>query len=261
MVRKLLMSMACVAVLSAVSLPANAQLGKSLKSLGKAAKETASNMASDAVANQVSQKVVTYMDQQNKVAAADSQYAKRLDTIAGKYTLVDGLTLNYKVYENPEMNIVSCADGSIRIYSGMLDSLTNDEMLAVIATQIGHLANKDVRDALMKVASGDNAQQASSAQLEKVLSMSGDGFGTIINELLQVPYTLEQNKKADEYAVAFLKKNGKDASALVSALDKFATMEQADADALSADEFAETSSAAKYIKVNADNAERASLIM
>ena len=260
MIKKILMSATLAAIMCAISVPANAQFGKALKGLGKAAKETATNMASDAVANQVAQKVVNYMDQQNTVAAADSEYAKRLETIVGNYKSVDGITLNYKVYENPEMNILACADGSIRIYSGMMDSLTNDEVLAVIATQIGHIANKDARNSLLQVASGDNAEKATSAQLEKMLSMSGDGLGTIINELLQVPYTLDQNKAADIYAVKFLKSNKKDASALASALTKFADMEVADAEAAEADEFAETSPAAKYISVNKENAIRASLI-
>ena len=258
--KKLLMSIALLATLCAISLPANAQFGKALKGLEKSAKKSATNMASDAVANQASAKVVTYMDQQNAVAASDSEYAKRLDSIAAKFTSVDGLNLNYKVYENPEINIISCADGSIRVYSGMLDFLTNDEMLAVIATQMGHLANKDVRDAMMKVASGGNAEQASTAQLEKILSMSGDSFGTVINEFLQVPYTSEQNRKADEYAVKFLKNNNVETSALVSALNKFAELEAADAEALAEDELAEISAANKYNAVNADNATRANLI-
>jgi Zn-dependent protease with chaperone function len=263
MTKKLLSVAALVAVMFALALPANAQFGKALKKAGKSATkavgDVAGDMASDMVANKVSVKMVEFMDNNNTVVTEDSEYYTRLaGLVAAEYVNVDGLTLNYKIYENPEANIITTADGSMRIYTGMMDMLTDDELLAVISTQIGHLANKDVRDALLKVASEDNATKAGSAQLEKLLSFSGDKMGTVINELLQIPYTDEQNKNADSYAYDLLKNNGKNTSALVSALRKFAELEASDATAESED--GEVSAASKYIGVNANNALRASII-
>lgn len=264
MTKKLFMASAIFAVLCAFSITANAQFGKSLKNVGKSVSKAAGSvvgdMASDMVANNVSTKIVQFMDNNNTVLQEDSEYYKRLSNLVAKnYISVDGINLNYKIYENPEVNILATADGSIRIYTGMMDLLSDEELLAVISTQIGHIANKDVRDSLLKVASEDNAGKASSAQLEKMLSFSGDKMGTIVNELLQVPYTDDQNKAADNYAFDLLKKNGVKTDALVSALNKFAELEAADK-AAENDEEAELSAAAKFIGVNSNNATRASLI-
>ncbi len=251
------------AVFAVSSLSVNAQFG-GLKNIGKSVASAAGNiagdMAADVAANTVTNNVVTYMDKNNAVLADDNAYTKRLASLVGtNYVNVDGLSLNYKVYENPEVNILACANGCIRVYSGMMDLLTDDELVAVIANQIGHITNKDTRDALMKMATGDNATNATSAQLNKLLSLSGEKMGTFINELLQVPYSDSQNKAADKYAVTLLKKNGKKAAALESALDKFATMEANDAKAAN-DDSVELSAAYKYIRVNAENASRASLV-
>jgi putative metalloprotease len=220
----------------------------------------AGDMAADVAANNVSLKIADWMDNNNTVADESSEYYKRLSKLVSpNYIAVDGATLNYKVYMNPEANIIGTTDGSIRVYSGLMDILTDDELLSVISVQIGHIANKDARDALLKVSSGDNATKASAAQLEKVLSFSGEKLGTIVNELMQVPYSNKENEAADKFACEFLKKNGASAQGLKSALNKFAEMEANDKKAES-DESLEKSLASKYISVNANNANRAALL-
>ena len=261
MLKKLFLAVVAIALV----VPAQAQLRGLGKSLGNAAKtattavtEAAGDMAADMAANKVSEKLAEFMDANNNVADTDSEYYTRLESLVAKnYTTVDDLSLNYKVYLSDEANILSLSNGNIRVYSGMMDMLSDDELLAVIANQIGHIANKDVRDALMQVASEDNASNAVGKQLEKMMSLSGDKLGSVVNELLQIPYTDEQNKAADSYAYDLLKKNGTDTGALVSALRKFAELE-VDEDA---DEMTEEASAvAKYIGVNSNNSIRASLV-
>jgi len=254
--------MAAIA-LTAFAIPANAQLNRALRNAGqtvaKSVETVAGDIAADIAANKASVKIVEFMDNNNTLAADDSENYKRLaNLVSSKYVSVDDLVLNYRIYENPEANILTTADGSIRIYSGMMDMLTDDELLAVISIQIGHLANKNVRNSLLGVATEDNATQATVAQLEKLLSFSGERLGTIVNELMQVPYTDEQNKKADSYAFDLMKKNSTDTDALVSALNKFAELESADKE-VEAEE-GETSAAYKYNQVNGNNNSRASLI-
>lgn len=263
MSKKLFLAAVLVIGMCALSLPANAQFGKALKNAGKSVTkvvgDVAGEMASDVVANKVSEKMVEFMDNNNTVAGKDTDYYKRLaKLVATDYIAVDGLSLNYKVYENAEANILATADGSIRVYTGMMDILSDDELLAVISTQIGHIANKDVRDALLKVASEDNATKAGSAQLEKLMSFSGDKMGTVINELIQIPYSDDQNKKADSFAFDLLSKKGVSTDAIISYLEKFAELEEADQAA--AEEEGELSPAAKFIGVNSNNSLRASII-
>lgn len=253
-------------VMAVFMFDANAQFGKNLKkvgkSIGKVAGDVAGDIAADMAANQVAANIVVFMDNNNNVSADDSEYTKRLASIVSPNLVsVDGLELNYKVYESPEANILACANGCIRVYSGLMDVLTDNELAAVIATQIGHIVNKDTRDALMKVATEENAGNAASAQLEKMLSFSGDKLGSIVNELIQVPYTDEQNKAADKYAVKLLKAKKIDSEALYTALEKFAAMEENDKKAEQDEEGElEFSPASKYLKVSSNNNARASLV-
>ncbi len=252
-----------VTALAVCSFGANAQF-KSLKNVGKAvgnaATQVAGDMAADVAANQVTNNIVTWMDANNQVAADDSPYTQRLAGIVSpKFLTVDGISLNYKVYLSEEMNILACANGCIRIYAGMMDALTDDEIAAIVATQIGHIVNKDARNSLMKVATGNNASNAAAAQLDKMLSMSGDKLGTIVNELIQIPYSDDQNKAADKYAVSLLTKNSIGSEALATALEKFAAMEANDQEAAADDELT-LSAANKYIKVNSNNAMRAAIV-
>lgn len=260
MTKKLSLAAAVAVIMCVFPFQANAQFGKTLKNVGKSVSKAAGDMAADIAANKVSAKIVEFMDNNNTIAGEDTEYHKRLSgLVADKYMTVDDLSINYKVYENPEANIITTADGSIRVYSGMMELLSDEELAAVIATQIGHLANKDVRDALLKVASGDNAAKAGVAQLEKLLSFSGDKLGTVINELLQLPYTDDQSKKADSYAYTLLTKNGGSAEGLVSVLRKFAELESADQKVTDGEE-GELSTATKFISVNSNNSLRASII-
>ncbi|MDR1809803.1 MAG: M48 family metalloprotease [Prevotella sp.] len=244
------------ALLLMTALNADAQFGKLLKKVEKAATTVANSAAGDIAAdlalNTLSDNIVAYMDKNNTVLAEDSPYTTRLAALVQpNYTNVDGLGIYYKVYENPEVNILACADGCIRVYTGLMDAFNDDELLAIIATQIGHIANKDARNALLKVTKKDNASKAAYAQLDKTLS--GEGLATIVNELLQVPYTNEQNIAADKFAVALLQKNGAGTNGLVSALDKLSKLE-----ALETEDG--TSITSKFLKVNSNNATRLSLL-
>jgi putative metalloprotease len=250
-----------------ITFNANAQFGKALKNIGKSVTNTAGSVAGelalDAAANTLSANIVVWLDNNNRVSADDSPYTTRLASIVGeKYVIVDGLALNYKVYENPEFNILALPDGYIRVYSGLLDALEDDdEVLALIATQIGHIVNKDARGNLLKAANKDQAGNAATAQLEKLLSLSGEKLGTFVNELIQVPYTEEQNKTADKYAATLLKDNGKSTDALASILTKLGELETNDTEAVQSEDVNATISPAyKYNRVSANNTLRASLV-
>lgn len=244
MIKKSIFATLMVALMCAFTTPAHAQfkklgksLGKAAESAGKAVGDAATDMVLEKGANTVSEKVVEFMDNNNTVVADDSEYTTRLKRIVGdNFKTVDGKNLNIKVYENEEANIISLNNGEIRIYSGMLDILEDDEVKALIALQAGHIESDNVRDNLIKAASGDSAEDAGSAQIEKMLSFSGDQFGSIINELLQLPYTAEQNKKADKIAKDYLKKEGGNVEGFNSLLTKIQSLGQVDLESDDLDE-------------------------
>ncbi len=60
-----------------------------------------------------------------------------------------------------------CADGSVRVFSSLMDIMTDNELLAVIGHEIGHVKNQDTKDAMksayLKAAALDAASSASGA--------------------------------------------------------------------------------------------------
>ena len=51
---------------------------------------------------------------------------------------VDGIPLNFKVYDVIDVNAFACPDGSVRVFSSLMDIMDDDELLGVIGHEIGH---------------------------------------------------------------------------------------------------------------------------
>ncbi len=104
---------------------------------------------SNADAVKLSKEGVVWMDAHNPVAAATDPYAIRLEKIFGKHKNEDGLALNYKVYLVKDINAFACADDSLRVFSSLMDILTDDEILAVVGHEIGHVRNEDTNQSFV----------------------------------------------------------------------------------------------------------------
>lgn len=263
MTKKSLVATLFVALMCVFAVPAHAQFGKSLgKSLGKAAKDAgkavqdvAEDAALEAGANKLSDQIIEFMDKSNTLLGEDSEYTQRLKEVMGsKFTSVDGKTLNVAVYESDEANVIALNNGNIRIYSGMMDVLSDEELQALIALSASQISTKNVRNNLMKAATGENVENATSAQLEKLLSFSGENMGTIVNELVQTPYTEKQNSEADKAAKKYLKDQGLDASLLTDLLSSMQQLNRIDLEGDDLDEEDEdvvkAAAMTKFLKAN-----------
>ena len=86
------------------------------------------------LANIVHEQVVA-MDNANSVCGQDSKYTKRLNKLTKGMTDADGIKLNFKVYQTTEYNAFACPDGSVRVFSALMDILNDNELLGVIGHQ------------------------------------------------------------------------------------------------------------------------------
>src|SRR5690606_21571392 len=82
------------------------------------------------------------LDGQNKVADANNPYSKRLNVMVNGLQNYDGLNLNFKVYLADDVNAFAMADGTVRVFSGLMDAMPDDQVLAVIGHEIGHVKLK-----------------------------------------------------------------------------------------------------------------------
>jgi len=163
------------------------------------------------------------MDAKNKVAPAGNPYAKRLNKIVASLRNEAGLNLNYKVYLTNQVNAFACPDGSIRVFSGLMDMMTDDELYFVIGHEIGHVAGGDSANKLKLAYTASGARKAAGAASGVVGSLSQSQLGNLGEALINSQFSQSQEYKADAYGLALMQKNGKNQQAAVTALRKLAT--------------------------------------
>ena len=112
--------MSCTLALG-ISLSGCSSSGLNMQALlGGAEKALQAATVSDSDIQGYVHEYVAYSDKQNKVAPAGNAYSKRLARLTNGLTSVDGVPLNFKVYLTNDINAFACADGSVRVYSGLM---------------------------------------------------------------------------------------------------------------------------------------------
>ena len=88
---------------------------------------------SDAQVKKLSDQACQEMDSKATIAPANSEYARRLTTISRALgDNINGQPVNYKVYMAKDVNAFAMANGCIRVYSGLMDMMTDNEVEAVL---------------------------------------------------------------------------------------------------------------------------------
>lgn len=179
--------------------------------------------------DQIQQYVKSYVaqsDAQNTVCGANDPYTKRLMTIVSGITEVDGVPLNFKVYKTNDINAFACADGSIRVYTGLMDVMSDDEVLGVIGHEIGHVAHQDTKNAFKNALQTAALMDVIASTGSTAATLTDSQFGAMAQNLASAKYSKSQESNADDYGYAFLKKNGKNPAAMVKAFQKLKQMEE-----------------------------------
>ena len=200
-------------------------LGKAASAVSKGAQALA---FSNEDAKKLSKESVEWMDKHNPVTDSKSPYTKRLNRLFGKHKSEDGLELNYKVYHVIDIIAFACADGSVRVFSSLMDLMTDDELLAIIGHEIGHVKNEDTKDAIKSAYMRAAAQDAAGADSGAVRALSDTELGEMANAMLEAKHSKKQESQADEYAYNFMKKHGYDVVAVYTAFKKMALLSGGD---------------------------------
>lgn len=172
--------------------------------------------------SQISQLCSQYMvetDGQNTILPADNSYTQRLNRIMAKFHNISDMNLNYKVYQSSTVNAFASGDGSIRVYSGLMDVMSDDELFAVIGHELGHLKNKDVRDAYRTAYLVVAARYGISAFSQTAGAISQGFLGDLAQQLAESAYSRKQEYEADEASFQYCVTNGVDPFAMYKALN------------------------------------------
>lgn len=191
--------------------------GRAVSSLWKAGQ--ALTITDEELAEMV-QEEVAYLDKQYKVLPSGNAYVKRLNRVVSGITEVEGLKLNFKVYKTSEANAFACPDGSVRVFSGLMDELTDNELLGVIGHEIGHVALKHTKKAWRSALLRSAASDAMGAVSDTWAVISDSFLGSVGSAVLSASHSKYHETQADDYGYEFLKENGKNPWAMVKLFEK-----------------------------------------
>ncbi|MDN8600357.1 M48 family metallopeptidase [Citrobacter sp. S2-9] len=181
---------------------------------------------SDAQIKTLSDQACQEMDGKATIAPASSEYAKRLSKIASALgDNINGQPVNYKVYMAKDVNAFAMANGCIRVYSGLMDMMTDNEVEAVIGHEMGHVALGHVKKG-MQVALGTNAVRVAAASAGGIVgSLSQSQLGDLGEKLVNSQFSQRQESEADDYSYDLLRKRGIDPLGLATSFEKLAKLE------------------------------------
>jgi putative metalloprotease len=163
-------------------------------------------------------------DLKHAVASPDNPYARRLQRLTNGHGKFDGHDFNYKVYLSPEVNAFAMADGTIRIYSGLMDMLDDGELLFVVGHEMGHVVEKHIKKKIMLAYAGSAVRKAIASQQNEVGEIARSGIGALAENLLNAQFSQQEERAADDFGVLFLKQEGRDLQSAISALMKLAAL-------------------------------------
>lgn len=182
---------------------------------------------SDEQVTTLSNQACLEQDSKATLVPAGSTYTQRLAKISAALgDNINGLGVNYKVYQTKDINAFAMANGCIRVYSGLMDIMTDNEVEAVIGHEMGHVALGHVKKG-MQVAMGTNALRGAVASTGGFLaSLSQSQIGELGEQLVNAQFSQRQESEADDYSYDLLRKRGIDPAGLVTSFEKLAKMEQ-----------------------------------
>ncbi|MCI5146521.1 MAG: peptidase M48, partial [Candidatus Electrothrix sp. AR3] len=136
----------------------------------------------------------------------------------------EGFNFNYKVYLADEVNAFAMADGTIRIYSGLMDMLTDGELRFVIGHEMGHVALKHIHKKLQLAYASSAVRKAIASVDNTAGEIARSQLGGFMQKLMGAQFSQLEEKEADDFGLAFLQSKSYQPQAAISALQKLATL-------------------------------------
>ncbi|MTH46750.1 metalloprotease LoiP [Intestinirhabdus alba] len=198
--------------------------GNLLASSGMSAYKAAT--LSDAEVKSLADGACKQMDGENKIAGAKSKYTKRLNKIAKALgNNIDGTPVNYKVYLTQDVNAWAMANGCVRVYSGLMDMMTDNEVEGVLGHELGHVSLGHSRKAMQTAYATLAARDAIASAGGAAASLSQSQLGDLAEGVVNSTFSRSQESDADDFSYDLLKKRGIKLDGLASAFDKLAGLD------------------------------------
>ena len=215
----------CMFCCLVLTVPALAQFNLK-KAVSGAAKAVKAVTLTDEQMTEYVKEYIDWMDKNNPVCDANSPYTQRLNQLTQGLGDADGIPLNFKVYHVTDVNAFACADGSVRVFSSLMDIMTDEELLGVIGHEIGHVAHRDSKDGFRTALLTSALKDGISSQGGKVATLTDSQLGDLSEALVNATYSQKQEREADDYGYEFLKKAGKNPWAMALSFQRLKALQE-----------------------------------
>lgn len=181
---------------------------------------------SDQDARNMAGEACEQMDAQAKIAPASHAYSKRLaKLVAPLGHQVNGVPLNYKVYLTDEVNAWAMANGCIRVYSGIMDKMNDNELQGVLGHEIGHVALGHSKRRMQTAYAASLARNVAARSGNSTLaSLSASEAGALGEAFINAQFSQSQETQADNYSFDLLTEKKLNRMGLVTGFEKLAAM-------------------------------------
>ncbi|TFE11052.1 metalloprotease [Escherichia coli] len=170
---------------------------------------------SDADAKAIANQGCVEMDSGNKVASKSSKYGNN----------INGTPVNYKVYMTSDVNAWAMANGCVRVYSGLMDMMNDNEIEGVLGHELGHVALGHSLAEMKASYAIVAARDAISATSGVASQLSRSQLGDIAEGAINAKYSRDKESEADDFSFDLLKKRGISTQGLVGSFEKLASLD------------------------------------
>ncbi|MDE6097965.1 MAG: M48 family metallopeptidase [Muribaculaceae bacterium] len=195
------------------------------KAVNAAAKGVQAFTLTDAQMASYVKESIDWMDANNPVPGEDDPYTQRLRRLTAGLDNADGIPLNFKVYDVIDVNAFACPDGSVRVFSSLMDIMSDDELLGVIGHEIGHVAKRHSKKAFKNELLTGALKDAISSTGGIAGALTDSQLGALGQSLVGAKFSQKQEKEADDFGYEFLKSHGKNPWGMVKAFEKLSAGE------------------------------------
>lgn len=195
------------------------------KAIGGATKAVQAFTLTDEQMAEYVKESVDWMDKNNPVLPDDNPYTQRLNRLVAGITDADGIPLNFKVYDVIDINAFACPDGSVRVFSSLMDIMDDDELMGIIGHEIGHVMKHHSKNQFKTQLLTGALKDAVASTGGKAAALTESQLGTLGDALINAKYSQKHENEADDCGYDFLVKNGRNPWGMVMAFEKFLNLE------------------------------------
>ena len=172
---------------------------------------------------------IAEMDGLNPVADPSDPYAQRLERLVANIKTEEDLTLDYKVYLVSDVNAFSMANGSVRVFAGLMDIMSDDEIRFILGHEIGHVKHGHRKARMKRAYAASAAAKAANTGVRAATSSNVGGVAAVvgsnlamglISDVIKGQFSQGDETESDEFGLHLLTKYENNKEAAVTALLK-----------------------------------------